>query len=106
MKIKKAFDRLRKLQVTLDDVQGYFLVRQAKLDRVERMAVILQTGGSLAYEDVRNALKGFRDDRSLEKTAKDYQGDGAGQCLRRPRVAEVVDEKHAACARSCSQLAA
>eukprot|EP00959_Pyramimonas_sp_CCMP1952_P356176 7459278-Pyramimonas_sp.AAC.1 len=68
MRIKKAFDRLRKLQVTLDDVQGYILVRQAKLGHAERMAVILQTSGSLAHDDVRAALKGLRDDSSLEKT--------------------------------------
>ena len=77
MKIKKAFDRLKKLEVDLDDIQGYFLLRQAKLEHVERMTVILQTGGSLHYDKVREALKGLRDDQTLVKVTRDHQVPGA-----------------------------
>jgi hypothetical protein len=58
LRLGKRFGRLRKLQVTQHDIQGYCFIRQAKLDHAERMAVIMQTQGGLTFNDVRNALKG------------------------------------------------
>ena len=73
IRLKTAFTKLTALGVTVDaEVQGFFLLRQTGLDKQDRMAIMIQTQGSLEYNKVREALKGLRDDASLVRLQQDH----------------------------------